>query len=225
LDLISGKKGDEEKNKAISVFSLYKTNDTPPWFLAEIIIPQNSSTEMIFKTYWRPERIFLPVHHTVIQKRNDNTELTRGLTQIEWLEYNATFFPKKAYSTTYYDTGKLSYRRYMTLNNLLVNEVLASDQFSFSALGLENGDLLLDEIQQTVFTIQNDQPVYLAKFHEKYQTPRERNTNRVRIAIMLLGFVLIAIGIYLRIRRKRIEKNNEKIEKDKDKNEMQNVGQ
>jgi hypothetical protein len=205
LDAILGKEGDEEKNKVFSVFSLYKTSDVPPWFLAAIVIPQNSSTEMIFKTYWCPGKVFLPVHHSVIQKRNNNTELTRGLTQIEWLRYDTIFFPKKASSTTYYDTGKLSYRRDMTTNNLLVNEVLAKDQFNFSALGLENGDLLLDEIKQTVFTIQNNKPVYLAKFYEKYQTPRERSFNRVRMFIMLLGFALIVLGIYLKIRRRRIE--------------------
>jgi hypothetical protein len=203
LTSISGNNGEDRKNKAFSVFSLYQTSDTPPKFLAEIIIPHNSSTEMIFKTYWYPEKIFLPVHYTVIKKQNDNTELTWSLTQIEWQQYDTIFYPKKIYETTNYETGKLSYRRNMTLNNPLVNKELASDQFSFSALGLKNGDLLLDEIKQTVFTIKNDKPVYLAKFYEQYQTPRERNFNRVRMFIMLLGFALIALGIYLKIRRKR----------------------
>jgi hypothetical protein len=116
------------------------------------------------------------------------------------------------------DDGRLSIRQKMTMQDMQINQPLDSKQFSYSALGLGDGDILVDQIKHQVFTIQNDQPVYLAKFYEKYQTPSERNTNRVRIAIKLLGFVLIALGIYISIRRRMIEKNKNK-EKDKDKDQ------
>jgi hypothetical protein len=91
------------------------------------------------------------------------------------------------------------------LEDIVINKPIDSKQFSYSALDLGDGDILVDRIKQQVFTIQNDKPVYLAKFYEKYQTPRERGFNRGRMFIMLLGFALIVFGIYLKIRRKRSE--------------------
>jgi hypothetical protein len=131
--------------------------------------------------------------------------LTLDLLQVRWKKVNNIFFPVESRIVVNKDDGKLSYRRKMTLDDIEINNPIDSKQFSYSVLGLGDGDILVDRIKQQVFTIKNDKPVYLAKFYEKYQTPRERGFNRVRMFIMLLGFALIALGIYLKIRRKRIK--------------------
>jgi hypothetical protein len=117
------------------------------------------------------------------------------------------FIPIISSNVYFMSDGRLSVREKMTMQEMQFNKPIDSKQFSYSALGLGDGDILVDQIKQQVFKIQNERPVYLAKFYEKYQTPRERGFNRVRLFIMLLGFALIALGIYLKIRRKRNENN------------------
>jgi hypothetical protein len=161
---------------------------------------QSTDTENIF---WCQESGF----HPVCRLFNKSSGQLLNLIQIRWDSRENIFLLVESRVVICKDDGNLSYRRKIILEDIAINKPTDSKQFSFSALGLGDGDILVDRIKQQVFTIQNDKPVYLAKFYEKYQTPRERNINRVRLFIIVLGFALIVLGIYLKIRRKRIEDN------------------
>jgi hypothetical protein len=221
LESLEGKHGEENQKKAKNI-SLFETNDNKGVKWYRLHQSFNSTDESAGKRelniFWNQESGF----HPICQLYTTPSNVTLDFLQVRWEKVNNIFFPIESRIVVNKKDGKLNYRRRMTLEDIEINQPIDSKQFSYSALGLGDGDILVDRINQQVFTIQNDQPVYLAKFYEKYQTPSERNTNRVRIVIMLLGFALIAIGIYLRIRRNRIEKNKDKIEKNKENDKDQN---
>jgi hypothetical protein len=205
LESMEGKHG-EENQKIAKDISLFETSDDKgvKWYRLHQLFNSTLGKREL-NIFWNQESGF----HPICQLYTTPSHVTLDLLQVRWKKVNNIFFPVESRIIVNKDDGKLSYRRKMTLDDIEINKPIDSKQFSYSALGLGEGDILVDRIKQQVFTIQNDKPVYLAKFYEKYQTPHERNINRVRLFIMVLGFALIVLGIYLKIRRRRIENKKE----------------
>jgi hypothetical protein len=211
LEAIEGKHGEESQKIVNNISSLFETSDNKgvKWYRFHQLFTNERVGQRELNIFFNQESGF----HPICQLYTIPSHVTLTLLQVRWKKVNNIFFPVESRIAVKKNDGKLSYRRKMTLDDIEINRPIDSKQFSYSALGLSNGDILVDRIKQQVFTIKNDKPVYLAKFHEKYQTPSKRNFNRIRLSIMLLGFALIALGIYLTIRRRRIENKQKKITK------------
>jgi hypothetical protein len=206
IEFMEGKHGKENQNILTKMIennnlNLMETTDGQgrKWYR----FYQKSHSMDTENIFWYQESGF----HPVCRLLNKSSGQLLNLIQVRWDSRENIFLPVESRVVIYKDDGNLRHRKKTILEDIVINKSIDSKQFSYSALGLGDGDILVDRIKQQVFTIKNDKPVYLAKFYEKYQTPSERNFNRVRMFIMLLGFALIALGIYLKIRRRRIENN------------------
>jgi hypothetical protein len=204
FEALSGNFGEKTKNAAMKDILLFEATDEngDKWYRMYYQISTGKGNDES-NIFWSQKAGFSPVCYL----NTNSSHLPIHLVQVRWEKENNIFFPVESHVVTYHENEVLSYRRESVIENLKINQPIDSKQFSYSALGLSDGDILVDRVKQQVFTIKNDKPVYLAKFYEKYQTPQERNFNWVRMYIMLLGFALIALGIYLKIRRRRIENN------------------
>jgi hypothetical protein len=190
-----------------SYYFIYESNTPIKWYAIQVVFDDKTfNRKMVRRTFGNESNGFLPLGILAYVIKNDGSEELSNLTAVTWKNFDGIFVPEKYQQIYHLPDGSLSFSRLINAKKLEVNTPLNTNQFELATLGLKEGDYLLDEIRKQVFTIQNERPVYLAKFYEKYQTPSERNFNRVRMFIMLLGFALIVIGIYLKIRRKRIEK-------------------
>jgi hypothetical protein len=203
IPVLKGKGGQENQQYVQKNNMLFQTEDEnqQKWFRYQIVVPKSSKGNRVeCNVFWNQQSNFLPV--CAIQTRDK--QIFSSI-QVQWDKRDHVFIPIISSNVYFMDDGRLSVRQKMTMQEMQINKPIDSKQFSYSALGLSDGDILVDQIKQQVFTIQNDKPVYLAKFYETYQTAHEQSFNRGRMAIMLLGFALIVLGIYLKIRRRRIE--------------------
>ncbi|MDR2115364.1 MAG: hypothetical protein LBP87_03175, partial [Planctomycetaceae bacterium] len=203
IPVLQGKGGKENQQYVQKNNMLFQTEDEngQKWFRYQIVIPKSSEGHREeCNIFWNQQSNFLPVCSIQIRDKQTYSSI-----QVQWKKMDNFFIPLISSNVYFMSDGHLSVRQKMTMQEMQFNKPIDSKQFSYSALGLSDGDILVDQIKQQIFTIQNDKPVYLAKFYEKYQTPHEQSFNWVRIFILLLSFALIVVGIYLKVRRKRIE--------------------
>jgi hypothetical protein len=210
ITLAELKSKDQKRLKKMSTtFFIYETSSKPVWYMTCTFMDDKTyNRKLIVRDYWSETAGFNPVGLTWREIQSDKNEKLVSATAASWKKIDNVFVPEKYFKNNYPPESKnLGFSRLMEAKHLYVNTPLNENIFKYSALGLRDDDYLLDEINRKVFTIQNDQPIYLAKFYKKPQTPRERRTSQVRLFLILTGFALIALGIYLKIRRRRIENN------------------
>ena len=208
LDILVGKYGEDKKIDLSESISLFQTTDKSgkKWFryLQRIILSRDPLECSELNVFWNEESGF----HPVCRVYASSSSTVINLLQLQWKLTDGLYYPVESLAVVYRDDGTLSYRRKMKTSDLVINEPTKEKQFAYSALGLGDGDVLVDRIKQQVFTIKNDKPVFLAKFYEKYKTSDERVISRFRLVTMGLGIVLIIIGlflIYLRKRKNRLQ--------------------
>ncbi|MDR1494114.1 MAG: hypothetical protein LBT05_15545 [Planctomycetaceae bacterium] len=192
---MKGRHGNLLKEAALKDISLFESKDEKnnKWYRIFYKVSSGNGFDEV-NIFWSQEVKFYPVCYLY----TNSSHVTTNLLQVRWKNVNGLLFPIDSYVVSYYNSGHLSYRRKMTMSDIKINEPISPEQFSYSALGLKDDDILVDRTKQTVYTIQNNQPVKLAKFYEKYQTPYERNVNRVRLIIIGIGILMMATGLALR---------------------------
>ncbi|MDR1385522.1 MAG: hypothetical protein LBJ67_16995 [Planctomycetaceae bacterium] len=195
---MKGIHGNLLKEAALKDISLFEAKDEKnnKWYRIFYKVSCGGNFDEV-NIFWFQEVKFYPVCYLY----TNSSHITTNLLQVRWKNINGLLFPVDSYVVSYYNSGDLSYRRKMTMSDVKINEPISPDQFTYSALGLKDDDILVDRIKQTVYTIQNNKPVKLAKFYEKYQTPYERNVNIFRFIIIGIGILLMATGVALRLLR------------------------
>jgi hypothetical protein len=179
------------------------------WYSFQVISDDTTfHRKVVHRTFWSEASGFNPVGLVFNEIKNDGSEKFFSLLKADWKNFGGVFVPSMYLTVLYLPPNDrfVSSRR-ITAKDLVVNAPLSADQFEFSALGLKDGDYLLDGTNKRIYSIQDNKPVYVARFHAKYKSPGERRTNTVRLIILVAGFVLIAIGVYMKIRNNR--KRNE----------------
>jgi hypothetical protein len=207
LEALEGKHGKKAKElmENICLFSAFDEKKQQ-WFRLNQL--WKGSDEIIdLDIFWNQEAGFLPV----CQMQTNGQHRLISLKQVRWKKVDQIFFPVEMSAAVFPNgDGKLSYRRNMSVNEMEVNKPIDSKVFSYSALGLGDGDVLVDRIKQRIYTIQDDKPVFLAKFYEKPMTSSERTISYVRIGLVVTGALFIILGIYLKIKRKREARSQRK---------------
>ncbi|MDR2171010.1 MAG: hypothetical protein LBP59_12780 [Planctomycetaceae bacterium] len=194
--------------KMSSYYFIYESNTPIKWYAIQVVFDDTTfNRKMVRKSFWNESNGFLPLGMSAYVIKNDGSEELSNLTVATWKKFGGVFVPETYLQMNYLPDGMLSFSRSLKAQKLEINTPLDPNQFELAALGLKDGDYLLDEIRKQVFTIQNGKPVYQAKFYEKYQTSQEPGRNRILLLIMTSGLILIAFGIYLKIRRKKSENN------------------
>jgi len=70
------------------------------------------------------------------------------------------------------DAGNIdTYKRISELKECSLNKPLDAGQFEYAALGLSDGDIVLDDLNRTVFVMNGQEPTKLAEYHERYVPP------------------------------------------------------
>lgn len=194
-DWLEGKeKVDRFSKREIHV---YETADAQGarWFRHQLV---DSTNEVEINVYWNESSGFQPVYMSFVSVSKGIVDLR----QTKWTTIGGVFLPIETYEITNYgDTG--NHCRMMKVSDIRVNESLSQAQFSFNALGLVDGDLVLDGIQNKVYKIKKGEPVFFAM----YGTPRYLilgfiKENAWSVSLALLSPVLGVASLVWFLRRK-----------------------
>lgn len=207
IPVLEGKGGKENQHHVQKNNMLFQAEDEKgqKWFRYQVVIPKSSEGHrQECNIFWNQQSNFLPV--CSIQIRDGQVYCS---IQVQWKETDNFFVPSVAANVYFMPDGSLSVRQKMTMQEMQINKPIETMHSPYSALGLGDGDTLVDKIKQRVFIIQDGKPVLQGKFYEKHQTPQERRANQLRVVMLIVGIGLIIFALYLRIRRKKQEKKDE----------------
>jgi hypothetical protein len=201
VDAMDGKHGDDSRDYFRENSSFFQSTDKSgkKWFryFQRVQSTNDPSGFRESNIFWSEESGF----HPICRLYATSTNKIIGLVQLRWKLTDGVYYPVESYQVSNENDGTLSYRRKMTASNLAINKPVKKDQFSYSALGLKNGDVLVDRIEESVYTIQKNKPVFVAKFYADYQSPPPTlptgSISGIRWVAIGLGIVLIILGLYL----------------------------
>ncbi|MCA9010937.1 MAG: hypothetical protein KDB01_14395 [Planctomycetaceae bacterium] len=121
----------------------------------------------------------------------------------EWVRIDGTWVPQSLDIFNKQD-DVLLWRTHLTARNQELNATLGPETFTFTGLGLEKGDLLVDERAESVFIVgEGGNPTLLSRFNETYDPIRDAlvsvaatATSRDFARFFILGNMII-LGIIL----------------------------
>jgi hypothetical protein len=101
----------------------------------------------------------------------------------------------------------LTNRREWKLRDCVLNKPIAPSQFTYEALGIEDGDLIMDNIEQVAYEYKSGEPEKLANYGEgppKEPADAEQTDSPSRMIYVLLGLaVLIGVVVAFKMVSKR----------------------
>ena len=111
-----------------------------------------------------------------------------------------------SYAITTEDRKRYRFQRILQLKECVLNEPIDPSQFTYTGLGLKDGDRILDRIEGASFVMEDGVPVKLAEFGQKLEEPAEMGgigplTRLIYVALSVV--VLVAVILILRVRRAR----------------------
>ncbi len=193
LKVLEGKEGNDERRKTADLISVEEANDQSgnKWFRYR----QRSTNGNDLYIVWGEPSGFLPVCNIYVNQdsRPINTYF------VQWSNSKGIYVPAEIFLQSFLRDGVLFLQRKMVTAHVDVNETLAADQFTLQALGLQEGGLVVDNIHKKIFKYKQGKPVFFAKFHSKQKEPRKiMAVHKTRVAIVVLGMTMIAVGFFLR---------------------------
>ncbi len=123
------------------------------------------------------------------------------LLQWQWKATAGAYVPQSVKESLYSATdGKLGFERLLDLQESAVNVPLDPSQFSYTGLGLKNGDLVMDRIDNICYVMKDGNPVKLASFNGVPRPPSRGVLAFVpRWGLALVGaLVLLLVAVVLR---------------------------
>lgn len=157
--------------------------------------------DVFMSSVWQEASGFNPVSFRIAADAVGKA--TRSLTGWRWRKVGDIFVPSEVSSTMYDEaTGRVDYHRVARQEDVQINRPLDPHQFDYQALGLEEGELVLDKVSREVFAIRNGEAIKLGNFGDSY---RRSSAGRVTMAVVgVLGFLCLAV-IVLSLRRRQKE--------------------
>jgi hypothetical protein len=204
IESLEGKHGEDQKNYTTGYMSLFQSTDAQgkKWirYHQRFKSSEDPSKDREINVFWKEESEF----HPVCRVSTSPSNVVFYILQVQWKLVDGLYYPVESQYVTYNDDGSVNNARKMKANDLAINKPIGKDQFSLSALGLVNGDYLVDRIDQKVFTIKKNKPVFLANFGEEYKySPPVAHIPWYRWVMIGLGIVLILISLYMMLLRAR----------------------
>ena len=135
------------------------------------------------------------------------------LKEISW-EYrleNGIYVPSRIRSVSISGDGKLiRFERILELQNVTLNKKIDSNTFTYTGIGLKDGDRIVDRIERIGLVIRNGQPVKFADFGDisELSTTSSKPQRPLRPVMIGLGLALIALGVYLKVKEYRQRKRS-----------------
>ena len=101
----------------------------------------------------------------------------------------------------------LTATRHLTLEECVLNRPIDASQFSYEALGIEDGDLIMDDIEQVAYQYKSGEPEKLANYGEgppKAPADTEQADSPSRMIYVWLGLaVLIGVVVAVKMAARR----------------------
>jgi hypothetical protein len=171
------------------------------WFRVRVVISASGKIPArLFTSIWSPRTGFYPVSLTLSTGAKPGGEVTEEA-EWEWKQVDGIYVPERFSKTvrTAELNGLETYKRVVRLKECVLNRPLSPDAFTFAALGLGKGDLLIDEIEQAVFIIASDGKLQkLAAFRGLAKVNSEHHYLWWVIAVA--GLLLISV-FFIRLQR------------------------
>lgn len=128
---------------------------------------------------------------------NRNGEEAQFLVETTWESVGGVWVPSRQRRVHKLEDGSVGFRRDAKLLNPEMNPELDEHQFDYVGLGLKEGEVIMDRIENVAYTLGGDgNRVKVAAFGDKYTPPTQQTSFFRRIAVgvaALLVFGLVAI--------------------------------
>lgn len=200
---LSGKAGDEMKQKAKELLHAAKTelgNDTLYRVSITLMGADGNKTHSIME--FSSIGGFNPVRHRLSKSNNGSQPLNS--TTWNWKRFEDILLPERVVQTHYSrEDGSRIYHREVQLTKVSLNQVLPPDTFTYLGLGLNNGELIVDNINQVVELMKDGKPVELAAFDAEYIPQKEIS---YRKALFLAANIIILFVVFIIIWQKRLSR-------------------
>ena len=199
-----GDHGEEEKNRVWDLLELYQT-ERDGKILYRLVSKMVGPQPTYAVSVWNSAVGFNPLGMILAKQKNGEEPIQEVRT--EWKSVEDIFVPKDVTHIAYGEGGKVRYKRTATLEDCVLNQPLDPHQFDYQGLGLKDGELIIDKIENTVYVMKQGEPVKLANFGDAYVPPiSERLGERmpsIRSLMIIATLAVIAVLLIL-IRRRRV---------------------
>ncbi len=199
LSAVQGKDGAEAQRSAAELLRIEEaTHSGSTWYRIQHFMgpPQE---RLIGTSIWSPVDGYHPVSvsYAMADERGDPGMKVGQSLLWKWKSVDGIFVPEVVSEEMrdYASPGAIRLRRVSVLEECALNEPVDPQQFEYAALGLEPGELILDEIDQTVLVMgSNGQPTRLGAL----RGGRSTWTNYIWLAGAAVGLVAVALLWYRR---------------------------
>lgn len=200
LTSIKGSNGRENQEIANRLQVAVADKDGQSWYqvTTELVFGDGDSLKM--GTIWSPLAGYNPV--LLVMWNAKTGKLSRTATW-HWKLVEGVYLPDAVEDKTFSESGEIERSQAVKLQESTLNAPVPASEFSYEAIGLADGDLVIDEIDRTVSVLKNGQPSYLANFGQTY-IPLAEHASLSRWAIMLVNiFAVIALTAFIVVKKRR----------------------
>ena len=200
LDWLDGKEGEEKKAFAAECLHVYEAVDGNgvKWF--RFCIARKSGAET--NVYCSDLTGFMP---SLLTRKNKEGELVE-FRYAKWVSDSNVCYPHEYECSFFLPDGNPAAGKKISVSDIKINQGVDPKIFTVKSLNMPDGSLLIDQIQQKVFRFKKGKPVFFADFYSKdfKLGPPEKllSGSKFRITMAVLGFALIAAGLFLKFRRR-----------------------
>jgi hypothetical protein len=210
--LVSAMKGDtgslakQRSDELLTVYEAGKPEET--WYRLDQTLagpnPANPSA-LRMTAICSPAAGFHPV--SLLLSADEAGESPIREMQWQWKPYGEVLLPDEVRESLYRDGGKLRYQRELALDQSVLNATIDPSLFTYRGLGVQDGDLVMDEIEMACYMVRNGTLEKLADYDEEYTAAGDPGPRSPLVQWSLAaagGLALLSvILLVLRIRRVR----------------------
>ncbi len=192
-----GEAGEDQRQKASAILTVYEA-DSPEekWYrlVQKLMSPEG---EVYAITIFCSGAGFNPVS-TLLAKDVDGKQVLTE-TRWQWKQFNGVYIPTWVGESAYESELKLTRMRECELVECEVNQPLVPYQFDYQGLGLKDGDMLLDKIEEVVYIMEDGEPNKLADFGDVYVPPPKpgQGTAVIRWILVASSIMFLLVGLVL----------------------------
>lgn len=203
-----GRRGAEGAKIVRDGLRLYQaTGDGGVWYRQDEAYrhPGEKEASEFNRTVWSAAAGFNPVSFDVWRGAFEKDLVYR--VRWQWYSRDGIYVPA-AVTEVMYTPGKdatqldLDHETEVKFANTVLNAPLAEQQFTYAALGLKNGDLVLDRVEDVVYIMNDGKAEKLANFHARFLGKSARRTTYwVFLGVLVFAICFAGCALVARVRR------------------------
>ncbi len=199
---MKGDAGAEQQRKTESGVVVEQGNRSDgAWFRLRFALNGPTGSQESMTTVWSAVAGFNPVSY-VYSRAGEPQPIT--ITEWHWKSVDDVMVPVVLTHINYRGPSQVAYQREVELQSCDLNHKLPEDQFTYSGLGLKNGDLIDDKLERVVLLIKNGEPELLANFGDRYVPPRESNSTGGQWLLVGGNIVVVVVLLLVLLRRRLV---------------------